>query len=395
MVDIAGIRRIVYGEEPSPNGDYTLDLVDWCDLFAGITHEDPIIEGVAYRGRWTAYAAPGKAGKSTYTIHLALEVQAGRDPFDGTPQTPIPVIYIDGEMGRVDMHERLDELDLTPAHLAGLHYTDLVPKLDTVAGAARLLNAVKELRAGLVIIDGINGCVTGAEKDDTPWRDFYDNTIAPLKRMGVAVITNDNLGKDKTLGPRGSSVKVDKPDAVIQLHRTDNGIKLAATHRRTAAYPLELNLVIVGTDGNQPIGYRRVAGSWPAGTAVKAAELDALGIPVNASQRAARQALKDAGIAIGRSETLAAAMRYRRSAEHRDPVDKYLISDGITPGIIQKLSEGITPGDRSTQTCPEQGGALRGSPGITNPGGGDHGGVSRKGSPPDPTPPLPDPDEEF
>lgn len=129
----------------------------------------------------------------------------------------------------------------------------------------------------------------------------------------MAIITNDNLGKDKTLGPRGSSVKVDKPDAVIQLTRTDDGIKLKTTHRRTAAYPLETHLLIDGTDGTGPIGYRRASGSWPAGTTAKADELDELGVPVTASVRAARDALKSAGRTVGKTEVLAAAGRLRKT----------------------------------------------------------------------------------
>ena len=125
-----------------------------------------------------------------------------------------------------------------------------------------LLNAVEQLGAELVIIDGINGAVGGAENDDTTWRAFYDFTIAPLKRAGIAVITNDNLGKDKTLGPRGSSVKVDKPDAVIQLARTDNGVRLTTTHRRTAAYPLESDFTIAAwtAPSRSPTGGPRVVG---------------------------------------------------------------------------------------------------------------------------------------
>jgi AAA domain len=289
-----------------------LDFVDWSDLFAGVTHESAILDGVAYRGRWTAYVAPGKAGKSTYTINLATELQRGRDPFDDAACEPVSVIYLDTEMGRVDMLERLEELELRPADLTRLHYTDLVPRLNTVEGSAQLLHDVERFGAGLVVVDGINGAVTGGENDDETWRVFYNLTIAPLKRAGVAIVTNDNLGKDKTLGPRGSSVKVDKPDAIIQMARTDHGIRLKTTHRRTAAYPLDVSLIVEGTDGSRPIRFRRAASSWPAGTAAKAAELDNLSVPIDVSNRAARAALRSVGQSVGNSEVLAAAIRYRK-----------------------------------------------------------------------------------
>ncbi len=292
-----------------------LDVVDWGDLFAGVSHEDPLIDGVAYRGRWTAHAAPGKAGKSSYTIHLAVEAQRGRDPFDGTPRNPLTVMYVDAEMGRVDMLERLQALELSPDELRRLRYVDVVPKLDTLEGSLRLVSAVDQHAVDLIIIDGINGAVAGPENDDTTWRAFYDLTVAPLKRAGVAIITNDNLGKDKSLGPRGSSVKVDKPDAVVQVTRTDSGIQLKTTHRRTAAYTLETNLTMHGTDGSEPIRYRHAEHAWPAGTAAAAAMLDRLGVPTDAGRDTARRYLADARRQAEDTGNLVDAGRFRVSTD--------------------------------------------------------------------------------
>lgn len=271
-----------------------LDLVDWGELYAGTHTEDPVVDGLAFRGRWTAIAAPAKAGKSTLTMHVAVNVQAGHDPFNPTTCPPLRVLYLDAEMGRIDVLERLDALGLQPADLAGLHYTDVVPRLDTVEGASLLVADTKRLGVDLVIIDGINGAVTGAENDDTTWRSFYDWTVAPLKRLGVALVTNDNLGKDRTLGPRGSSVKVDKPDAVLEMRHTEHGVQLKTTHRRTAAYPLEQGYRIDGLDGAEPITYHATAQSWPPGTSELVTLLDRLGVPLADGRRNARHALNDA-----------------------------------------------------------------------------------------------------
>lgn len=348
----AAMMRAFYeglGEKPPSvlNGHATeqappLDVVDWVDLYAGVQHEDPIVDGIAFRGRWTSFAAPAKAGKSTLLLAVATAVAQGRDPFDDRAAEPVDVLYIDAEMGRVDMHERLEELELQPADLAHLHYVDIVPKLDTVEGAARLTTAAEALSVALVVIDGINGTVSGAEKDDTPWRDLYELAIAPLKLAGVAVLTADNLGKDKTLGPRGHSVKMDKADAVIEIVRTDDGIKLKTTHRRTAAYPLELDLRLVGIDGEgtEPMHYRHTSSAWPAGTADKAAELDALGVPLDCSRRAARDLLKAAGYAPGNNQILGKALLYRTLRS----VDNLGISGPRNPGTSKNGHFGTTAG---------------------------------------------------
>lgn len=290
-----------------------LDVVDWGDLFAGVMHEEPVVDGLAFAGRWTSVAASAKTGKSTLMLHVSVSAHCGIDPFDGTTRPPLNVMYLDPEMGRVDMLERLEALGLTAAELVGFVYVDVVPKLDTVAGASKVLRAAQEHSIDLLVIDGVNGAVSGAENDDTTWRAFYDFTISPLKRAGVAIITNDNLGKDRSLGPRGSSVKVDKPDAIIQLSRTDAGTRLRTTHRRTAAYALETNLSVVGADGSQPVTFRYAATSWPAGTREVADLLDDLNVPTDAGRRVARQALTDARDAAQANGDEVGAQRYRAS----------------------------------------------------------------------------------
>jgi hypothetical protein len=284
-----------------------IELIDWERIH---DHGDEIVEGLVIPGRWTALAARAKAGKTTLEMFVTVEISEGRDPFDATPREPVTVLYVDGEMGRFDLEERLRELGHpAPAALTRWHATDLPPRLDTIEGGAALQRAVDQLGAAVVVIDGINGTVTGAEKDDTTWRAFFDYTIMPLKRMGVAIWTGDNLGKDESLGPRGSSVKVDKPDAVIKLTRTDNGVKLTTTHRRTSAYPPERALSIDGLDGDRPINYRTTGSTWPDGTTEIAALLDDLGIPLDHGRDRVRRQLGERQV---RNVALAAAIRYRK-----------------------------------------------------------------------------------
>ncbi len=316
-------RRLKLAEAPplynvSGNGQHEplqapispVELIDWATIH---DRPDEIVEGLILPGRWTALAAKAKAGKTTLEMACSVAISEGRDPFDGHPITPVTVLYVDAEMGRVDLAERLAELGHPdPTKLVRWHATDLPPRLDTPAGGLQLAETARQLLAEVVVIDGINGTVTGAEKDDLVWRAFYEHTIAPLKRMGVAIVTGDNLGKDTALGPRGSSVKVDKPDGVILMSRTDNGVKLVARERRTAAYPLERLLTVDGLDNGGPITYRVVHAAWPTGTLDAVALLDRLAIPVDYGRGKVRQALAAAQETMG-DHILTAAIRWRRT----------------------------------------------------------------------------------
>lgn len=272
------------GDEP----ERTVEFVDWHDLYNRADNDDDaVIDGLAYRGRWTAIASPAKAGKST--IILALAVEAGR--------RGMTVVVLDAEMGRNDTLERLEGwLHLKPDDLDHIHYCDIPPKLDTVQGATMLWDAAQRLTPDLVVIDGLNGVVNGAENDDTTWRDMYEWAIAPLKAQNVAILTADNLGKAKDQGPRGSSVKLDKADAILRLERTDIGVKLTATHRRTASYPLEQEYTVSDASEEGPaMRVTRVdSGSgYPPDTKRICRILDELGAPVDIGRRAAQAMLRE------------------------------------------------------------------------------------------------------
>jgi hypothetical protein len=307
--DVLVRRRNDNGQRSAPDDR----LVNWHDLFNRAEAEEAIVDGLILPGRWTALVAPAKVGKSTLALHIATKLATGFDPFTGATIEPIRVLYVDGEMGQLDVRERLIALDLTPDDLGLLGYTDNPPKCNTMEGATALVSMVRSVGARLVVLDGLNALIVGAEKDDTPWRDLYEQTIDPLKRDGVAILSNDNMGKDPSLGGRGSSVKMDKTDGIFTLTRTQDGVLLKCTHTRTASLRVEVSLTIVGADGATPITYREGLRSWPADTKKVAAILDRLGVPREFGRDKARAAIKNAGETGIRNDVLAAAIRWRKN----------------------------------------------------------------------------------
>jgi hypothetical protein len=295
---------VVEADEDGDDG-----LIDWAKLHEPVP---AVIDGLAFAKRWTQLVAKAKQGKSTLLVNMSLAVAQGRDPFDGTVQEPVSVLFLSMEMTDADLAEILEECGVEdPAELSRWYARDLPLRLDHVDGASWVLDTVERLGIGLVIIDGLNGTIQGAEKDDTPWRDLYRLTIHPLKQRGVAIISADNLGKDATLGPRGSSVKMDKADAVIHLERTDGGVKLTAPQRRTSAFLNELYLTVHGINDSGVIAYTRTGFAYPPGTQELAVNLDLLGVPIDAGRPKASKMLRDAGL-TARNEVIAAALKYRR-----------------------------------------------------------------------------------
>lgn len=305
------------GEPPpdteSPEPAYEpVPIVDWAELFDRSVVDDAYVDGLLHPGRWTQFVAAAKVGKSTLAMHLTTSLARGRDPFTNVERTPLRVLYLDAEMGRLDVYERLSAAQFGPAELALVAYSDMPPRCDEIQGGTAVVSAAKLNQADVVILDGMNGMVSGAENDDLTWRNMFDYTIAPLKRAGIAVLSTDNMGKDRTRGSRGSSVKTDKADAVFELARIDGGIRLKRTHTRTASMVAELDLHMFGIEGDEPIGYRVAPNSWPLGTLDAVKVLDDVGVPADFGRDKARRELNLVGVKM-RDTVLSAAIRYRKA----------------------------------------------------------------------------------
>lgn len=326
--DLAGIRidagvltiapsRVAVADLFSPEaeaqgeGDDTLTLVNWND------DQEPrkeLVEGLLFAGSWTQVVAPAKAGKSTVTIWLALELSEGRDPLDGHDIVPVTVLLVNGEMGLDDLEELFDDMGTDPRRLGRFYVTDERVRLDRAGDAARLLATVRQLGVGLVLIDGLNGTINpeASENDDNTWKPFYERAIVPLKRLGVAVMSTDNMGKDASRGSRGSSVKNDKADAVVAAEPLDAGVRLRVTHGRGGRYAKSVELGVKGLDRSESIRFWRIDRGWPAGTKEAAEMLARLGVPLDAARRPAGVQVRGAGEQLS-NEVLTAALRYRKA----------------------------------------------------------------------------------
>lgn len=317
LVDENDLTWIVTPTTTDIPDDLILDVIDFSRL-----HErtDDIVDGVISPGRWTAIVAPAKQGKTTFIMAMAVNCSVGIDPFTGATQPPVTVLYLDCEMGRLDLEERIFDLGFEPTDLDRFYAVDIVPLMDTPDGARRVIATALHYHADIVVIDGLNGGLMGDENDNTALRNFFDLTVRPLKSRNVAVVTGDNTGKDVAKGPRGSSVKLDKPDAVLRLARTDQGVRVSAVVARSSSFIREETYAIEGLEGDVPVRYRKERTSWPDGT-IKAAQLfDRLGVPLDWSRRRIRQYLRDHGADGFRNDVITAAQKYRSKQTSEDQI---------------------------------------------------------------------------
>ena len=293
-------------------------LIDWAKLWSEEDAElsEWLIEPIIARGRQAVIWANAKTGKSLVALEMAAAAATGRECLGKEARPPIRIMYVDLEMTKADVRERLEDMgyDGSP-ETEKLFRVNLLyyllpdfPPLDTPAGGAALYAEVKKYQPDLVFFDTMARVVAGDENSADTYRAYYRCTGLHLKAFGVAVVRLDHSGKNELLGQRGSSAKGDDVDVVWQLKTTDSGLQFKLSAGRMSWLPAEVNL----TRHEDPV-LRHVitTGSWPPGTGALAEQLDRLGVGLTAPRRLVREALKRAGIQC-RNEILSAALRYRK-----------------------------------------------------------------------------------
>jgi len=291
-------------------------LIDWTEFWANEhTAEDWLVEPILAVGRGHATVAPAKAQKSLLALYVCAAMATGRPVLHRPAGKPVHVMYVDLEMARDDVRDRLSEMGYGPdVNLDRLHYHSLpdLSALDTEHGGAEIVELARHYGAELVVIDTLSRVLSGGENDADTLRAYYAYTGGPLKAAGIASWRLDHLGKDPTRGGRGTSSKNDDVDLVWQFTIRDQGqLDLKLTHRRMGWVAENVHLKLE-TD---PLRYEVVDEGWPAGTADASKLLDQLDVPLDATRRTARTTVTNAGEVAPRNEVLGAALRFRRRLE--------------------------------------------------------------------------------
>jgi len=288
-------------------GDDDSPYLDWHELFSDDTPDDEwLFEDVFALGRGHAIYAMHKQGKSLFALWCCAHL--------ATTHTDIDVVYLDYEMTRADIRERLEDMGYgIHSDLTRLHYALLptLPPLDTGEGIAGLIELIDQVQRPdchtFVVIDTTARAAQGEENSADTYRNFYRWTGTTLKRRGITWARLDHAGKDPAKGQRGSSGKGDDVDVIWKLQQADNGVILY----RDAARMSWVNEKVTFTMRPDPLRYERSDFLWPAGTSELAQVLDDLDVPLGASRRAARQILDNTGQTAG-NKVLGKALQWRQ-----------------------------------------------------------------------------------
>lgn len=263
------------------------------------------------------FAAP-KTGKSLLMLWISANLALGRDPFTWEATKRQRVLYIDNEMTQRDVVERLRDMDIDFGELIGwLFYYQYpqIPPMDTKEGGETLLRLCRRDEVSVVSIDTLSRVVKGEENSNDTYRNFYNHTGRLLKANGIAMARLDHAGHAGNHS-RGASAKADDVDLVYLLRkRADKdeqpGYRLERTHARIVAAEF-IDLVL----NDEPVSIKSSAvRTWSENAIKKARELDAVAVPIDASQRDAIRMLKEGGYSVGKTGFLMEALKLRLMRE--------------------------------------------------------------------------------
>lgn len=285
--------------------DRTPEQVQWL--------REPVLE----RGTLNVIYGDRGTGKSLFAQEqAALLATAGRK-----------VLYLDNENRKVEYRDRLRDMGYGPADLAHLLllWFSALPPLDTREGGRDLRDLVTATAAELVVIDTRSRFAKGKENDSNTYIDVYNYTLAPLKKTGTTVVLLDHCGKNRELGPRGSSAKGGDIDTEWEIAAPKDSKFRYLTCTKNRAGRVEAGYKITLEKIAEP--HFRHGWILPEGKQRSEANdrqesladaLDRLGVPKNAGRPTAEKALVKAGVKFD-THVLGEVIRTRKEAVRHFP----------------------------------------------------------------------------
>ena len=164
-------------------------------------------------------------GKTHVALGIAYALASGGEFLTWKAPTPVPVLYLDGEMPGPALQERVarivasTEREPQPGYLRfvtpDLQHDGITPNLATFEGQRAVEEAIGEAR--VIIVDNLSCLVRGGKENEADsWQPVADWALK-MRATGRSVVFIHHAGKGGQ--QRGTSKREDLLDVVIQLRR--------------------------------------------------------------------------------------------------------------------------------------------------------------------------------
>ena len=189
----------------------------------------PILPGLINDNTIVLLSGDTGAGKSWFCLHLAYAIAAGKECFPWGIPSPVPVLYVDGEMGEKLFQSRLLQIrrrDLDPLtpenahvnlHILGKAWSKGMDDLDKSNTKQYLSRKIAEKHIKLVIIDNLDTLCPSALSKAAEWKQLID-WVQRLSSKKVAIILVHHNNKKGV--QHGSSEKTRQMHVMLSLKKS-------------------------------------------------------------------------------------------------------------------------------------------------------------------------------
>ena len=325
---MSGFEFDPWGKEDDPDDiddsrDGILTRFPRLDIAALLRADRParewVVDGLMPAGTSIAIVAPAGTGKSLFLQAACIAIARGDRTFAGLPIKKRRVLLVDMENPDDELADRFTALGVTAdtvdqlEDLIPIHLPPLAP-LDTQVGAlelAAILDAYDIQRGDVVVLDSLQRVIQGPENDSDTLRAYERHTARMLKKRGVTVIRTDNTGKDTDRGARGTSGKKDDVDVELMLSLDVEKNQLRIKPGKTRMPGIEPVLIDRAIDDDGLLTFSTAGDPFRAAVLEAEGLLNAIGLPLDAGEKKAADALKRAGHKVTRT-VLRTAIKERK-----------------------------------------------------------------------------------
>ncbi len=188
-----------WDKQPEPPPPETIDG-DWW-LTRDLPRPAPILGEIICASTRALFGGPTGAGKTHFAMAMAGAIATGRGYLHWLgPAKPLVVLYVDGEMARDlmqdrvrDLHRRVGKPSFANLHVLCREDFPAMQGLNTEAGQKFLLDFIDRIHPDVVFLDNRMALTVGDMKEEVTWTDTMPLVLA-LTRKRIAQIWLDHTG---------------------------------------------------------------------------------------------------------------------------------------------------------------------------------------------------------
>lgn len=224
-------------KQSHPDWDHPPDRIDgdWW-LSRALPRPQPLLGEVICSTTRMLLGGPTGAGKTNLAMAIGGAFATGQQRFLHwtLPGAPTSVLYIDGEMARDliqdrlrDLKRRLGDVSLAQLHMLCREDFPEMQGLNTERGREFLLAKIKEIKPAFIILDSRMCLIVGDMKDEVPWTETMP-LVREITRQGRAQLWLDHTGhnSDHIYGSKTKEWQLDVVALLEEVKAKDADINI-------------------------------------------------------------------------------------------------------------------------------------------------------------------------